>query len=106
MTAVSVIKPVMTILGPSDCGDQENLLDSMGESGELVKLCSVSAVSWGFSQRMPGASQAFPHWTQRGSRGAKHGLPTKATVTFKCSVGPNGRLKNHNETRFTITSAL
>lgn len=73
----------------------------MSESGESVKLCSVSNSLWGFSQTMPGASQAFPHWTQRGCGGAKHGLPTKATVTLKSGAGPNGQLKGHNETRFT-----
>lgn len=105
VTAVSVIKPVMMIWF-HQAGRIKKTLVSMSESGESVKLCSVSASLWGFSQSMPGASQAFPHWTQRGCAGAKHGLPTEATVTLKRGVGPNGQLKSHNETWLTITSAV
>lgn len=91
VTTVSVIKPVMMIRFHRAGRITKNSLASMSESGESVKLCSVSASLWGFSQSMPGASQAFPHWTQRGCGGAKHGFPTEATVTLKRGVGPNGQ---------------
>lgn len=68
----------------------------------MVSQCSVSASLWGFSQSMPGASQAFPHWKQRGCGGAKHGLPAEATVTLERGVEPKG----HTEIRVTITSAI
>lgn len=105
VTAVSVIKPVMMIWFHQAGRIKKNSLVSVSESGESVKLRSVSASLWGFSQSMPGASQAFPHWTQRGCGSAKHGLPTEATVTLKRSVGPTGQRRGHNETRFIITSA-
>lgn len=102
VTAVSVIKPVMMIWFRQAWRIKKNALVSMSESGESVRLCYTSASLWGFSQSMPGASQAFPHCTQRGCGGAKHGLPTEATVTLKRGVGPSGQLKGHNETRLAI----
>lgn len=56
---------------------------------ELVKHSSVSDSLWGFLQSVPGASQAFLHWTQKGCGGAKCGLSTEASVTLKHILGPN-----------------
>lgn len=79
VTVVSLIKPVMMILAhQGEWMDQENSLVLMSKTGESLKLCSVSAALWGFSQEMPGASRAFPHWTQRGSKGANPWPPHKS----------------------------
>lgn len=104
VTAVSVIEPVM-IIWFHQAGRIKRT--HLFKSGESVELRSVSASSlWRFSQSMPGASQGFPHWTQRGCEGAKQGLPTEATMTLERGVGPNGQPESHSETGFTITSAI
>lgn len=69
----------------------------MGQSGESLEFCSVS-VLWGFSQRMPGPLKLSHIGDRKDLEAQKHGLTTKATVTFKCAVGPNKQLKGHNET--------
>lgn len=102
VTAVSVIESVMIIWFHQAGRIKKTHLF------QWVKMVSqwssaVSASLWGFLQSMPGASQGFPHWTQRGCGGAKHGLPTEATVTLERVVGPNGQPKGHIETGFTIT---
>lgn len=54
-----------------------------------------SSLLWGFSRSMPGASP--PHCTHWGCGGAKPGLPTEATLTWKRGVRPKGQLKGSNK---------
>lgn len=68
-----------------------------------MKPGSVSDSLWGFLYGVPEASQAFPHWTQKGCGGAKCGLPTEATMTLRLSLGPNWQDKGQ-EPRFAICS--
>lgn len=99
VTAAPVIEPVMMIwFHQAGRIKRTRLL----KSGESVELCSASASSlWGFSQSLPGASQGFPHWTERGCKGAKQGFPAEATMTLEHGVGPDGQPRSHSETGFT-----
>lgn len=99
VTAAPVIEPVMMIWFHQAARIKRT---RWLKSGESVELCSATALSlWGFSQSLPGASQGFPHWTQRGCEGAKQGFPAEATMTLEHGVGPNGQPRSHSETEFT-----
>lgn len=85
VTAAPVIEPVMMIWFHQAARIKRT---RWLKSGESVELCSALASSlWGFSQSLPGASQGFPHWTQRGCKGAKQGFPAEATMTLEHGVG-------------------
>lgn len=86
-------------LVPPEWRDQETHLLKSGKSVEL-RSASASPL-WGFSQSLPGASQDFPHWTQRGCEGAKQGFPAEATMTLERGVGPNGQPRSPSQTGFT-----